>query len=85
MRFAAFFAAFLASLPQAHADSLPDLKGQKVVVVIEDTYPPLQFVEPASGKATGWEYDAMNAIAKKLNMQVSYAHSSWDAMMPGIA
>ena len=36
MRFVALFvgfaAALLASLPQAHADSLPDLKGQKVVV-----------------------------------------------------
>ncbi len=51
----------------ASAQSLPDLKGRKIVVVTENAYPPLQFVDPKDGKAIGWEYDAMNEIAKRLN------------------
>ena len=45
----------------AFAD-LPDLKGQEVVVVTENAYPPLQFVDPASGKAVGWEYAAIQSM-----------------------
>ena len=41
----------------------PISRARRSSWVTEDTYPPLQFVDPASGKATGWEYDAMNAIA----------------------
>ena len=35
----------------AFAQGLPDLGGKEIVVVTENAYPPLQFVEAASGKA----------------------------------
>lgn len=69
----------------AHAADLPDLKGQKVVVVTENAYPPLQFVDPKSGQQIGWEYDAMNEIAKRLNFQVEYQNTSWDAMIQAVS
>ena len=34
---------------------LPDPNTRKVMVVTENTDPPLQFVDPASGKAVGWK------------------------------
>ena len=67
------------------AAELPDLGGREVVVVTENAYPPLQFVEPGSGTAIGWEYDAMADIAKRLNMRVTYANASWDAMIPAVS
>ncbi len=67
------------------ADALPDLKGRKVVVVTENAYPPLQFVDPKSGKQIGWEYDAMNEIAKRLNFKVEYQNTSWDAMIQAVS
>jgi polar amino acid transport system substrate-binding protein len=69
----------------ASAQGLPDLNGRKVVVVTENAYPPLQFVDPKDGKAIGWEYDAMNEIAKRLNFQVEYANTSWDAMIQAVS
>ncbi|MFO1174305.1 MAG: transporter substrate-binding domain-containing protein [Paracoccaceae bacterium] len=68
----------------AAADSLPDLKGREVVVVTENAFPPLQFLDK-SGKAIGWEYDAMDEIAKRLNMKVKIENSSWDAMIPAVS
>jgi len=56
----------------ATAQALPDLGGRTIVVVTENAYPPLQFVEPSSGEAIGWEYDAMAEIAKRLNLTVEY-------------
>ena len=67
------------------AADLPDLKGRAVVVVTENAYPPLQFVDPKTGTAIGWEYDAMNEIAKRLNFKVEYQNSSWDAMIPAVS
>jgi polar amino acid transport system substrate-binding protein len=76
----------LALLPfTAHADTLPDLGGKSVVVVTENAYPPLQFVDPKSGQQIGWEYDAMNEIAKRLNFKVEYQNTSWDAMIQAVS
>jgi polar amino acid transport system substrate-binding protein len=69
----------------ALAADLPDLKGRKVTVVTENAYPPLQFIDPKSGKQIGWEYDAMNEIAKRLNMTVEYQNTSWDAMIEAVS
>ena len=64
---------------------LPNLEGKEVVVVTENAYPPLQFVEPGSGDAIGWEYDAMAEIAKRINATVTYENISWDAMIPAVS
>jgi len=76
--------AALALSATAALAQVPDLGGRKVVVVTENAYPPLQFVD-ASGAAVGWEYDAMAEIAKRLNIVVDYANSSWDAMIPAVS
>ncbi len=67
------------------AAELPDLKQRTVVVVTENAYPPLQFVDPKSGKAIGWEYDALEEIAKRLNFKVEYQNISWDAMIQSVS
>lgn len=69
----------------AMAAGLPDLGGRTVTVVTENAYPPLQFIDPKSGKAIGWEYDAMNDIAKRLNFKVEYQNTSWDAMIQAVS
>ncbi|SME97909.1 polar amino acid transport system substrate-binding protein [Xaviernesmea oryzae] len=83
------FLACLAALALAPAvgaaDGLPDLKGRAIVVVTENAYPPLQFVDPKSGSAIGWEYDAMNEIARRLNFKAEYRNTSWDAMIQAVS
>jgi len=69
----------------AQASDLPDLGGKEIVIASENTYPPLQFVDPKSGEAIGWEYDAIAEIAKRLNLKVTYQNTSWDAMIPAIS
>lgn len=68
----------------ATAQDLPDLGGREIVVVTENAYPPLQFLD-ATGTAIGWEYDAMAELAKRLNFSVKYENISWDAMIPAVA
>ncbi|PRY79432.1 polar amino acid transport system substrate-binding protein [Yoonia maritima] len=63
---------------------LPNLEGKEIVVVTENAYPPLQFID-GNGDAVGWEYDAMDEIAKRLNATVVYENISWDAMIPAVS
>lgn len=81
---AAVFAAMIAPAV-AFAAGLPDLGGKTVTVVTENAYPPLQFIDPKTGDQVGWEYDAMDEIAKRLNMKVEYQNTSWDAMIQAVS
>jgi len=69
----------------AQAADLPDLGGKEVVVATENAYPPLQFVDPKTGDAIGWEYDAMNELATRLNFTLVIENTSWDAMIPAVS
>lgn len=82
---AALAACLFAPVAAWAADALPDLGGKKVVVVTENAYPPLQFIDPKTGKQIGWEYDAMDEIAKRLNFKVEYQNTSWDAMIQAVS
>lgn len=81
----AAIATVLALPNMAVAQELPDLGGREIVVVTENAYPPLQFVDPMSGDAIGWEYDAVAEIATRLNLTVTYQNTSWDAMIQAVS
>jgi polar amino acid transport system substrate-binding protein len=76
--------AFTLSLSAQAAAGLPDLKGRTIVAVTENAYLPLNFADPKSGKGIGWEYDAVNEIAKRLNAKVTWKLSSWDTMIQAV-
>ena len=84
MRLLALAAALALVAGPLHAAALPDLGGRAVTVATENAYPPLQFVDPKTGEAIGWEYDAMREIAKRLNFQLEITNMSWDAMIPAV-
>jgi polar amino acid transport system substrate-binding protein len=66
-------------------DSLPNLEGRTIAAAVANDYLPLQFVDPNTGVAVGWEYDAMEEICRRLNCVVDWQTTSWDAMIPAIA
>ena len=84
MKIAAALAGLTLALSTAAFAEVPDLAGREVVVVTENAYPPLQFLDK-EGKAVGWEYDAVAEIAKRLNATVKYENTSWDAMIPAVS
>lgn len=68
----------------AQAADLPDLGGRTIKAVTENAYYPLNFSDPKSGKSVGWEYDAVNEIAKRLNLKVEWNLSGWDVMIESV-
>ena len=68
----------------AGAQALPDLGGRKVVAVTENAFPPLNMLDPRTGKGVGWEYDCFNEIARRLHLVVDWRVSSWDVMIESV-
>ena len=66
-------------------DSLPDMDGAEVVAVTGNDFIPLNFIDPASAEAVGWEYDAVNEICRRLNCVVNWQVTSWEAMIQAVA
>jgi polar amino acid transport system substrate-binding protein len=66
------------------ASELPDLQGRTVVAVTGNDYIPLNFIDPKTGKAVGWEYDAVNEIGRRLNCEIDWQVSSWDTMISAV-
>ena len=75
-----FLAAALILAATPAAAELPDLGGRAIKAVTENAYVPLNFADPKSGEGIGWEYDAVNEIAKRLHLKVEWNLSSWDPM-----
>ncbi|MFN3981676.1 MAG: hypothetical protein ACK4SA_14960, partial [Caldilinea sp.] len=46
---------------------LPDLGGRVISAAMANDYTPLQYIDPATGEAVGWEYDAVTEICARLN------------------
>ncbi len=75
----------MASIFVTTAAFAADLGGREIVVVTENAYPPLQFIDPKTGDAIGWEYDAIAEIGKRINATIVIENSSWDAMIPSVS
>ena len=80
----ALICAVVAATAFSQAKALPDLKGRTVRAVTENAYTPLNFVDPKTGKAVGWEYDAVNEIGRRLNAKVVWNVCSWDTMIQAV-
>ncbi|NWF69672.1 MAG: transporter substrate-binding domain-containing protein [Chloroflexi bacterium] len=65
--------------------ALPDLEGRTVTVAVENAYPPFNSIDPESGEAVGWDYDAVGEICARLNCVPEFIQTSWDGMLVAIA
>lgn len=84
LKFATAILAAAGFATAATAQDLPDLGGRTIIAVTENAYKPLNFADPATGEGIGWEYDAFNEIAKRLNAEVDWQLASWDVMIQAV-
>lgn len=66
-------------------DQLPDLEGATLVAVTANDYLPLNFIDPQTGTAMGWEYDAVEEVCRRINCRVEWQLSAWEAMIAAVA
>ena len=66
-------------------EGLPNLNGKKVVVAVENAYPPFNSIDEATGKGVGWDYDTVTEICKRLNCVPEFQQAAWDGIFPAMA
>ncbi len=71
--------------PPAAPGALPDLGGRRVVVALENAYVPFNSIDPATKQASGWDYDAVGELARRLNFKPDYREIAWDSLIQGVA
>jgi polar amino acid transport system substrate-binding protein len=64
---------------------LPDLGGREVTVAVENAYLPFNYIDPQTGEAAGWDYDAWDAICEAINCTPVYQEAAWDGMIQAVA
>jgi polar amino acid transport system substrate-binding protein len=69
----------------AATDALPDLAGREVKIAVENAYPPFNYINPATTKGEGWDYEAWNEICRLLNCKPVYQEASWEGMIQAVS
>ena len=71
--------------PPPALTGLPDLGGMKIVVAVENAYPPFNKIDEATNQGVGWDYDAVMEICKRLNCVPEFKQAAWDGIFPAMA
>ncbi len=67
------------------ASALPDLGGRKVIVAVENAYPPFNFIDKSTNQGAGWDYDAWQQICKLINCTPVMTEAAWDGIFEAAA
>jgi polar amino acid transport system substrate-binding protein len=63
---------------------LPDLGGKTITVAVENAYPPFNSIDQATGQGSGWDYDAVKEICRRLNCVPEFKQAAWDGIFPAM-
>ncbi len=66
------------------AGPMPDLKGRKVVVGTDSTYPPMESVDAKTNQIVGFDPDLMNEIAKLINIKPEFKTANFDTIFTAL-
>ncbi len=68
----------------ALADTLDDIKARgKMIVAIDPTFQPYEYTD-SSGKIVGYTPAIMDAVAKKLGVDIDYQKMAFNGIIPGL-
>jgi len=60
---------------------LPDLGGREIIIAVENAYNPFNFIDEATGKGVGYDYDLFADACKRLNCKPTFEQTSWDTIV----
>ncbi len=71
----------------AHAQDLLDtVKARGALIVgVEGTYPPFNYVDTKTGQLEGFDIDVANMVAKRLGVKAQFVKTEWSAILAGLS
>lgn len=80
------FSALAATAPAHATDLLSTIKARGTLLVgLEGTYPPFNFVNTKTGQLDGFDVDVAKMIAQKLGVKVQFVKTEWSAILAGLS
>jgi polar amino acid transport system substrate-binding protein len=67
------------------ANTLPDLGGRKIIVAVENAYPPFNSIDATTNQGVGWDYDVFQEICKRLNCLPVMTEAAWEGIFEATA
>jgi polar amino acid transport system substrate-binding protein len=61
----------------ASATNVSDLEARTVIVAVENSYPPYNFIPAGGAEGQGWDYDAWREICDRLNCMAEFVEAAW--------
>ncbi len=61
-----------------------DLEGRILKIATDPTYPPMEYIDEATGEIVGFDIDVMNAICEEINCVPEYINTAWDGIFPAL-
>jgi cystine transport system substrate-binding protein len=75
----------LALAPAHAADLLDTVKDRGTLIVgLEGTYPPFNFVDTKTRQLDGFDVDVAKLVARKLGVKVQFVKTEWSAILAGL-
>ena len=71
----------------AHAEDLLDtVKARGALIVgVEGTYPPFNYIDTKTGQLEGFDIDVANLIADRLGVKAQFVKTEWSAILAGLS
>ena len=69
----------------AYMKPLPDLKGRKLRIGTDPTYPPFEYPDKATGKYIGFDIEMVDDLCKRLNCVTDYVGTAYDGIFTALA
>ncbi len=66
-------------------NTLPDLGGRKIIVAVENAYPPFNSIDTTTNQGIGWDYDVFQEICKLLNCVPEMTEAAWEGIFEATA
>ncbi len=54
-------------------------------MAVENAYLPFNYIDPTSGEAAGWDYDAVGEICNRLNCVPEFVATGWEGMIIAVS
>ena len=61
------------------------LGGREVTVAVENAYLPFNYLDPETGEPTGWDYEVIDEICRRLDCVPVYEDFPWEPMIQAVA
>jgi polar amino acid transport system substrate-binding protein len=56
----------------------------KIIIGVDSSYPPNEFLNPDGKTVVGWDREAFDAVAAKLGLKTEWISGNFDAIIPGV-